>query len=170
MSYTETLDRLASATEAQLLAAWDAWQDGRLTEDQFRAVALGYLDAAANRGAALADVALSTYLSVVIGTAVAPVGLTPAARDHAPDLDAALADDHDTRGRMGRTGRAVALAAAQDAYSDGMREHDVPAWTRVPNSGACQMCRDLSGTVLPASTPMYHHLGCGCTQQPVLNR
>lgn len=169
MTYTETLDRLATATETQLVAAWESWQEGLITEADFYAVATAYLAAAENRATALADVALAAYLSAALGRAVPTLGLLPRAQDWAPDLRAAMADESDPGGRVGRTGRAVALAAAQDAYGDGMRAHGVPAWTRVLNGGACKLCQDLAGDVLPGHAPMYHHAGCGCTQRPILD-
>ena len=50
-----------------------------------------------------------------------------------------------------------------------MTARGVPGWTRVLNQGACVLCRDLAGPVLPGDAPMYHHKGCGCAQRPVLN-
>ena len=169
MSYTETLDRLATATEKQLVAAWTSWQEGLITEADFYAVATAYLAAAQNRATALADTALAAFLTATLGKPVPALGMVPAEVDHRDDLRAAVSDETDPGGRVGRTGRAVALAAAQDAYSDGMRVHGVPAWTRVLNGGACELCRDLAGAVLPGHAEMYHHPGCGCTQRPILN-
>jgi hypothetical protein len=168
-SYTETLDRLATTTERQLVAAWSSWQDGLITEADFYAVALAYLAAAENRATALADTALAAYLSAARRRPVPTLGLVPPETDHRPELQAAVSDETDPGGRVGRTGRAVALAAAQDAYGEGMVAHGVPAWTRVLNAGACELCQDLAGDVLPGHAPMHHHKGCGCTQRPVLD-
>ena len=50
-----------------------------------------------------------------------------------------------------------------------MRQQGIPAWTRVLNGDACELCQSLAGDVLPGDAEMYHHKGCGCTQRPVLN-
>jgi hypothetical protein len=169
VTYTETLHRLATTTEKQLVAAWESWQEGLITADEFYAVATAYLAAASNRAVALADVALAAYLSAALGRPVPTLGLVPPETNHTDELRRAVADETDPGGRVGRTGAAVALAAAQDAYGEGMRAHGVPAWTRVLNGGACPLCIDLAGDVLPGHAEMYHHKGCGCTQRPILN-
>lgn len=62
--------------------------------------------------------------------------------------------------------RAEVLQAAQDANGDAVRTHGTP-WTRALNSGACPLCQDLAGDVLPPAARMHTHKGCGCTQKPV---
>lgn len=169
MTYTETLGKLATQTEDQLTAAYKSWTDGLIDEADFYAVATAYLAAATNRATALADTALAAYLSTVLGKPVPTLGMVPPVADATPDLRDAVNDQSDPGGRVGRTGRAVALAAAQDAYGAGMAQHGVPAWTRVLNADACKLCQDLAGDVLPGTAQMYHHAGCGCTQRPILN-
>lgn len=169
MTYTETLDRLATSIEEQVLAAYRSWQDDQITREEFLAVAVAFLAAAVNRGTALADAALAAYLSAATGTAVPALGLTPPTGDHRADLEEAATHPEDPEARTASTARAVTLAAAQDAYGRGMRERGVNAWTRVLNSGACELCQDLAGDVLPGTAEMYHHKGCGCTQRPILD-
>ena len=84
--YTETLSRLADQVGGQVAAAFDAWQAGKLTEAEFRAVVAAFLAAADSRAAALADVALAVTLSLATGAAVAPLGLTPPDLDHRPRI------------------------------------------------------------------------------------
>jgi hypothetical protein len=171
MTYTETLDKLAAETEAQVVAAFRSWEEGLLSLSDFLAVATAYLAAAGNRATALADTALAAFLTATLGQPVAALGLIPEDVDRRTELAtlAAREDLADPPGRFGRFARAVTLAAAQDAYSAAMRERGIPAWTRVLNAGACELCQDLAGEVLPGSAPMYHHDGCGCTQRPILN-
>lgn len=171
MTYVDTLDRFATGVEDDL---------ARLREDTdpdvFGPLAATLLVAAVSRAVALADVALAAALSVLRGSPVAPVGLAvPGAAPAA--LVAAVRDlltgpqyAADPARAVRVLARAEVLAAAQDAYSDGLVRHRVPGWTRVTNLGACAMCRDLTGAVLPADVPMYHHKGCGCVQRPVIER
>ena len=171
MTYTETLDKLATTTAAQVDAAFRSWQQGLITQADFLAVAAAYLTAAGNQGTALADVALAVWLSVELGEAVPVLGLLPRQVDHRPELAtiAALVGI-DLAQRFATYARATTLATAQDAYGQAMTVRGVPGWTRVLNAGACELCQDLAGDALPGDAPMYHHKGCGCTQRPVLNR
>ena len=170
-SYTETMAALATSTETQVLAAFRSWQEGNITQADFYAVAAAYLSAAGNRGTALADVALAAWLSVELGEAVPVLGLLPRQVDHRPALATIAATTGvDLAAKFSTHARATTLATAQDAYGQAMTERSIPGWTRVLNGGACPLCQDLAGDVLPGDAEMYHHKGCGCTQRPVLNR
>ena len=162
--FTETMSRLADQVGGQVGAAFDAWQEGRISEDEFRAVVAAFLAAADSRATALADIALAVTLSAASGAAMAPLGLVPPDLDHGPrvaELVAAGAPVEQWRSY----GRGSTLARAQDAYGDAMTARGVPGWTRQLNQGACPLCQDLAGPVLPGNVPMYHHPGCGCTQR-----
>lgn len=170
MTYTETLDRLAAATEARVVAAFESWQEGLIDFSDFLAIADAFLAAGGNRAAALADTALAAVLTKHTGKPVPALGLVPPEVDHRPELatiaaltGVVLAD------RFATHARATTLAAAQDSYGQAMAQRGVPGWTRVLNNGACELCRSLAGPVLPGDAEMYHHKGCGCTQQPVLD-
>jgi len=170
MTYTETLDKLATTTAAQVLAAFESWQEGLIEYAHFLAVAAAYLSAAGNKGTALADTALAAYLSIETGRAVPTLGMVPPEVDHRPALATIAATTGvDLAEKFATHTRATTLATAQDAYGDAMTERGIPGWTRVLNGGACELCQDLAGDVLPGDAPMYHHKGCGCTQRPVLN-
>ena len=164
--YTDTMSRLADRVATQVAAAYDSWQAGGITEEQFRAVVEAYLAAADNRATALADVALAMTLTAQRRQAVAPLGLTPPPLDHGPRIGELVAAGAVVE-KWRSYGRGSTLARAQDAYADAMVERGVPAWTRVLNAGACELCQDLAGEVLPGSARMYHHDGCGCTQRPI---
>ena len=170
MTYTETLDKLATTTAAQVLAAFESWQEGLIEYAHFLAVAAAYLSAGGNRATALADTALAAFLTTATAAPVPTLGLIPPEVDHRPELAtiAALVGI-DLAQRFATYARATTLATAQDAYGDAMTERGIPGWTRVLNGGACELCQDLAGDVLPGDAPMYHHKGCGCTQRPVLN-
>lgn len=168
MTYTVTLAKLATTTELQVVAAFESWQAGKLTQEEFLAVAAAFLSAAGNVATGLADLALAAFLTVDIGKAVPTLGLIPAEVDHRPTLAAIIAAGaQDYAPALGVEARSVTLATAQDAYGEAMTKRHVPGWTRVLNGGACPLCADLAGDVLPGTAPMYHHKGCGCTQRPV---
>lgn len=170
MTYTETLHKLATTTAAQVLAAFESWQAGRIEYADFLAVAAAYLTAAGNKGTALADVALAAFLSVHTGRAVPTLGMVPPEVDHRPALATiAAATGVDLAEQFATHARATTLATTQDAYGQAMTERSIPGWTRVLNGDACPLCQDLAGPVLPGDAEMFHHRGCGCTQQPVLN-
>ncbi len=171
--YTETLAAFATATETTVLALHGRYETGQITEAQFVALATAALVRAGAQGAALADLALAASLSVQRKRPVATLGLTLPAG--APDTARTAVTDTlngeryrvDAVAAVAVLGRAEALASAQDAYGAGMRQHGVTGWTRVLNGGACSLCQDLAGPVLPTSAEMFHHKGCGCTQQPI---
>lgn len=171
MTYTDTLAMLAASTEESVVALYERFLAGELTEAEFVELATAALAAGEARGAALADVALATTLSVQRGTAVPTVGLAaiPVREMARKAITEALLAPGDATEALRVNVRAETLAAAQDAYGEGMRQQGVESWTRVLNSGACPLCHDLAGDVLPASAEMYHHKGCGCTQRPVDN-
>ncbi len=168
--YTETLHKLAGDTERQVLAAFRSWEEGLITLADFYAVSSAHLAAGSNRATALADLSLAAFLSAATGRAVPTLGMVPPERDHRPELAAiAATTGDDLAERYAVHARATTLATAQDAYGEAMTEHQVPAWTRVLNSGACELCQDLAGDVLPGTAEMFHHRACGCTQRPILN-
>ncbi len=170
MNYTETLDRLATATEEQVVAAFESWQDKLIDYADFLAVATAYLSAAGNRATALADTALAAFLTTATAAPVPVLGLLPPEVDHRPELATITAmTGVVVADKLTVYARATTLATAQDAYSEGITRRGIPGWTRVLNGGACELCQDLAGPVLPGDVPIYHHKGCGCTQRPVLD-
>ncbi len=173
MTYTNTLAALAASTETAVVALHTRWDGGQITEAQFVALATAALVQAAVRGTALADLALAAALSVQRRRPVPTLGLTPPA-DATRTAESAVRDTLASPAYLAGAasavavlGRSHALAGAQDAYAQAMRGQGVQTWTRVLNGGACELCRDLAGPVLPASADMFHHKGCGCTQRPV---
>jgi len=132
MTYTETLHKLATDTEAQVLAAFRSWQEGLITQADFLAVSSAYLAAGSNRATALADLSLAAFLSAAIGRAVPTLGIVPPEVDHRPELATIAATTGvDLADSYAVHARATTLATAQDAYGEGMVQHGVPAWTRV---------------------------------------
>lgn len=167
MSYTDTLDQFGDQVGQQVGTAYASYQEGTITEEEFVAIVLAYLAAADAIATGMADAALAGFLSAAQGYPVPPLGTPPPSFDHEPRVRELLAEGADVD-QWTSYGRGSALASAQDAYGDAMVEREIPGWTRVLEPGACPLCRDLAGVVLPAKAPMYHHAGCGCTQRPVL--
>lgn len=167
---TDTLGRAAQRVADQLVALHARHEAGRITREEFIALALVFLDAARARAVALADVALAAELSRLRRTVVNPVGLEPPPSLTEDVVNGTLDSDPyrlDAVAAVAVLGRAVTLDAAQRATQDGMRAQDVGYWTRVPNTGACEVCEDLADGLVSVDEVMWTHKGCGCAQRPV---
>lgn len=168
MAYTDTLDALAASTNSDVQRLYARHLAGELTEAEFVALATAAVSKGEGTAVALSDHALAVTLTTQTGKTVLPIGLLMAAgvvlsRTAIRD---ALADP-DVTGQLEVNARDRVLATAHDAYGRAMQAQGVQSWTRVANPGACDMCLDMVGDILPAHAQMYHHKGCGCTQTPV---
>lgn len=167
---TDTLGRAAQRVADQLVALHARHEAGRITREEFIALALAFLDAARARAVALADVALAAELSRLRSRIVNPLGLPPpAALEESVVADALDSDPYraDALAAVGVLARAVTLHAAQEATQEGMRAQEVRFWTRDPNAGACEVCEDLADGLVSTDEVMWTHKGCGCSQRPV---
>lgn len=175
---TEIMAELATTTQDDLLALHARYLTGELGYEEFLALAVALLVRTAARGTALADVGVAADLTAQLGEPVPTVGLPP------PDRSAALASAAlvallasetyrtDPEPAVAVLARAHTLDAVQTATTTAMREHEdvVTGWTRVLNTGACSLCQDLAGEVLPVEADPYHHKGCGCSTRPVTTK
>ncbi len=103
-----------------------------------------------SKATSLADLALAGTLTAA-GTLTTPVGLLPErAVEHraASAIREALADP-DPPAKLTVNIRDAVLETAQRSYGTAMRRQGVERWTRRLNSGACPLCQDLAGDVLP---------------------
>lgn len=164
--YTETLAALGKETAGRVVRAFDLWAAGAIDDDLFAELVGDALFLADIKATSLADVALAAWLTVRWGRPVPTLGMAPPSLDHLPRIRDLIGQGA-PREQWESYGRSSALSTAQDVYGDAMRQRGVTRWTRKLDAGACQLCRDLAGETLPSSAPMYHHDGCGCTQQPV---
>ena len=170
---TETLGKLADACEDACVRARDGLDAGKLSQPEYEAVLLVVILGAKAQGVRLADLGLSAELSRLWARIVPPLGL--ALPDDAEQITREAIEDTlggdayavNAAAALAVLGRSQTLAAAQDAEAEGMVAHKPDGWTRALNGGACELCRDLAGAVLPAEVPMYHHKGCGCSARPV---
>ncbi len=174
MSYHGTLERLTDDVQAKVLTAFEAWQGGRLTQDQFVQLAAAYVAQGNARAVALADLALATELSVELGEAQPAIGVTATddqhrLRDGLLTLVAA-AGAVDITKRLARFATAEPAAAAQQAWNDAMNESVVViGWYRRIEPDACELCQSWGRGqyVFPTTVTMIHHTGCRCTPKPV---
>lgn len=167
---TNTLGAVAERAGERLVELHARLDSGEIAREDFLLLAVAQLDISKSRAVALADLALAVDLTALRGAAVLPIGLPPPPTTPAATVADVLDGEPyrlDAAAAVAVLGRAESLAAAQDAYGAGMQQQGVSAWTRQLNGGACKLCQDLAGDVLPASAPMYHHRGCGCSQRPI---
>lgn len=157
------MGRVAQSAADRLAVLWGRREAGELTREEFIASAVAVLGVSRARAVALADLGAAADMTRARGEVVAPLGLLPPAT--AVVLPALVALD--SRGAAEVEGRAQTLTAAQDAHHEALQAHGAQGWTRVLNEGACVLCRDLAGDVLPISATPYHHKGCGCSTRPV---
>ncbi len=159
---TDLLGSLAQRAADRLAVLWDRWEARELTREEFIASAVAVLGVSRARAVALADLGAAADMTQATGAVVAPLGLAPPAV-----VGTAVLADLDSRGAAEVEGRAQTLTAAQDAHHEALQTHGAQGWVRVLNAGACVLCRDLAGDVLPISATPYHHKGCGCSTRPV---
>lgn len=167
------MDDLASSADRRIQALYARLVAGEITVEQFLTLASAIVAQDQSRAVGMADVALAATLTVLAvsgGTTRTPVGLLPEVDREliVERLRVALADP-DPVAALRVEVRDVVLESAQVAYGVAMQRQGVKRWTRALNAGACVLCRDLAGDVLPADARMYRHKGCGCSQRPILD-
>lgn len=171
MTLHDVMGTLSGQAQDAVVALWERWDAGDITEAQFKALAAAALARYGAKGAAVADAALSASLTKLIGSVMVATGdLLDPTEGAGRSVEETLGSEAFTRdpsAAIGTMGSAFALSSMQDAYSKGMQDRGVGLWVRVPNPGACDMCQDLADAVMPVSVDMYHHRGCQCIQTPV---
>lgn len=172
MTYQATVHRLADTTEDALMKALDGNLSGDLSDFDMRVHMVRVLMMARHTAVALADTAVAAELSRLWGRFVAPIGLEDVWPGEAAmqAVDETVASDQwkvNAAAAIAVMGRAQVTETTQTTYQTGMAEHGVEYWTRDVEPNACELCQDLADGIMPTSTPMYHHKGCGCTQKPI---
>lgn len=171
MSLHDTVDRLGQDTADTLVGLFGRWQDGDLTETEFRTLAEAVLIRAGARSAALADVALTAALTAARRSPAVPVGIEPStdAQGAVQETLTSVSFERDAAAAVAVLGSAVVFEQFQTAYGRGMKSQGVRYWERVPNAGACEVCMDLSEGIVSADIPLWHHKGCMCVARPITN-
>ncbi|MGV9792402.1 hypothetical protein [Gordonia sp. NPDC003422] len=170
MSYTDTMAALADSTDARVQALYARHERGEITEEQFVALATAVVSQGESRAVSLADVALAATLTAATSALRVPVGMLPTVNDASTSVAEVIREalaDPDPPVKLTINVRDRVLDTAQRSYGTAMRRQGVRHWTRRLNSGACELCRDLAGDVLPTEADMYRHKGCGCSQKPI---
>lgn len=171
MSLHDVMGKLSEQAQGAVLGLWTRWEEGDVTEAQFRALATATLAQYGAKGAAVADLALAASLTTLTGSVMVTTGdMEDPAEGADVVLEETLESDgyqRDPANAVAVMGSAYALDKMQTAYSQGMQNQGVELWVRAPNPGACDMCMDLADVYLPVSVEMYHHKGCGCIPKPV---
>lgn len=170
MSYTDMISRFADLTEDECVTILNAYDAGRLDRDRLIKLLIATIVIRADTAVKLADLALATQLSVLRQRVVAPIGLSTnldkSAARFRPGVVAAVAAANRVHA-VTVEARSAVLASAQDAFQEGMQDHGVTHWARVPNTGACEVCQDLANGIVPIKQQPWFHKGCGCTTTPV---
>jgi len=168
MSIHTTVQKLNDRVRNELAALWDRYESEDIDFEEFTALATAVITRAAQRARAIGDLSVAAQLTQLTRQIAVPSGVEP--DETIPsEASAAIREqtetqsyDHDPRTAMGIAGAAVVMAAMQKGISDAMRTNRVEYFTRTANPGACEICTEMEGVVLPADVPMWHHKGCMC--------
>lgn len=173
MSYEDVVKGLSGRTAQVIEELWQAVENGRITLDEFVAIAADLISVARVRGAMAAQATLRAYLEAASGQAlVAPTAaFTPDRARLVKALGTVLASDQDTLMQLVRIATNEPLDAAAAAYHDAMQGTAmVSGWRRGLEGDACQLCRWWwrEGRVWQKTHKMPRHPGCACHQVPVI--
>lgn len=178
--FQQNLSLIAANATVPLLRAFehlDTYDESQVA--QFAASANPTL--AATKSAAVRQA--SGYYSLVTGIRPPPivpddVNTVAAVRDPFISIWQALASGNDYADAVAAGGARVGAVAANFIASSARQTGDVfvikahlppPRWERIPDSGACQWCIDVSGdTFGSAEAADIGHDRCNCTISPVL--
>lgn len=179
MSLRDRLRDLSDTSQTQVLALFDRWQGGGLTEREFIAAVAAVIARADGRAVLLADRSMAIQLSRLLRRPIDPQPSDFA--DQRPRLhnsvETLLAERPDIattaallslsqRKRLSRLARAEPLQVGQTAVQANLERAEL-GWVRVVGPNACPLCQEWDdGEVRPASVSMAHHPGCSCVQQP----
>lgn len=174
MSYQDTVAEIAARAEADLVAITRRWQAKEITDQQHTVETMAVLILAISEAAAVADAGAAIELTRLWKRHVLPLGLVADPENIDTDLRILVIDmvasdtwEADPEAATGVLARAVVLGTAAEVYGTALRKQGVKRWTRLPNSGACEICMELAdGSELPMDQEMWHHKGCGCVQKP----
>lgn len=171
MTYQDSLTKLSEDVHGRLKSVLERAMDGQLDDFEMRALMAAVVAVGRVEAASLADAALAAELTRLWRRFVPAIGLDDV--DPQEDAENAVAEalegdgwKRDAAAAVAVLGRSQVMETAQDTYQRGMREQGVEYWTRDVEPDACEMCQDLATGILPTSTQMIHHKGCGCTQRP----
>lgn len=175
MSYQEVLENLGETTSREVLARLRDYEQGRITAEQFTAMAVTVIALANEQGRIAAELSYSAWLQAAgyepIPAAAEPIGhyrntdrLTKAVET----VRTGPAETVETR--LDRLARSESVESSQRSFGHAMKKDGRAAgWQRGLDAKPCGLCREwhLGGKVWPISVGMPTHKGCTCNQVPV---
>ncbi|MCK1804071.1 hypothetical protein MTQ12_13600 [Brevibacterium sp. R8603A2] len=178
MTYQDTLDRLSEDTQQRVLKVLAAYLAGDLADIEFEALVVAIILTAQDRGAAVADLSLSTQVTAGTGRAVASQGrrnpnTAQQVRQAVKTTMERAQSPEDLEMRLVRMADNEPRYVARDTYQRSLRASSrIEGWTRGLDSDPCELCVWWwrGGRVWPKDYPLQHHKGCNCTQVPVMTK
>lgn len=160
--------RLTSEQERQVLALFDRFEEGLMSEDRLAVEVAALVGVSKARAASFADVAVAAAL----GTAV--LGMPPQQYDPSrvvravrtlmdaePSTVESLVESR--QARLSRMVRSETAKTVQDGMQTAHRANGVQKWVRETDDEPCPLCEQLADNV-PRSVDirMSRHEGCVC--------
>lgn len=165
-------EQVRDDVRTRVLGAYGEHEDGKLTRAQLVARLVAVLKVTSSQAATLADQFTALEMEEIDGKRRQPTGNFDALLD---DDDALLVDElqaswskPDPAEALAVAGTAITLLALQSSRESALKDQGAEYWTRGVETDACELCQDLSTGIMPMSTPMFHHRGCGCSQDPII--
>lgn len=175
MTIHDAVQRLNERVRNELAKLWEQYDTGDIDYNDFTALATTVITREAQRARAIGDLSVASQLTQLRRQIAVPSGIGP--DDNIPaEAAASLREqtetdiyDQDPSTAMGIAGAAVVMAAMQKGIADSMRTNRVEYFTRTANPGACEICTDMAGEVLPSHVEMWHHRGCQCVPTIIIH-
>ena len=178
-SYRDGLLALVADTETRTGTVYDIYEAGDATEVEFTAATTATIQRGEERGVALSDVALASFLTGELRRAVPTLGLVTSDADRQATAKAVrtlttrLTETDEPRARATRLARGRVTKTAGRYFDVGLTRHaEISGYTRGLSATACELCVWLyrGGHIYPATQPMHRHPGCTCIPLPTLLR
>lgn len=179
MALRDRFRDLSAQAQTDVLALFDRWQAGGLTESEFISAAAAVIARADARAARTADRAMAIQLSRLLRRRVEPeptdVGdqrrrlresVTTLLADRPEVATTAVLLVASQRKRLGRLARSEPLSVGQTAVQRSL-ERERLGWVRMTGPDPCPLCEGWDdGEVRPAAVTMATHTNCSCVQSP----
>lgn len=175
MTYQEVLTNIGNVSEREAGRLIAEYRAGRLTREQFVAMATAFLQLANEQGRIAAETAFMGWL-LVNNELPKPAGVKPIPHyGDAGRLQSAVETIIDgpaeqMEQRMLRLAHSEAIESSQKTFGDAIAgSPKVKGWKRGQEPDACELCNWWSqgGKTWHKQHPMPTHKGCVCTQIPV---
>lgn len=164
-------EQVRDDVRAKITDAYAEHEAGKLTRPELVARLVVLLKVTVEVATSLADQYTTLQMEDIDGKPRQPTGqfvtwLPEAEGELTDELQAAFSAP-DVAEALMVAGSAVTLAHMQEARQAALKDQGAEFWVRGVEADACELCQDLGTGIMPMSTPMYHHKGCGCSQEPI---